>query len=120
MFHFSDDDFVALTKTELVALLEPAPCIFSLDALIAWLEKKPADEEYNYTDGKSCLVYQYLTDAGMSISHVTAGRYFTTPYTIGANYPGTFNQIAYGNWETGPNGRTFGAALQRAREYANR
>jgi hypothetical protein len=33
---------------------------FSLESLIAWLEKQPADGEYNWDDGSECLLGQWL------------------------------------------------------------
>lgn len=110
MFHYSS------IESPFTEIQEPLPQnILTIDSLIAWLEKKPKDEKYNYADGKSCLVYQYLTEAGMNVNHVTAGRFYTElPYMEGNPYPHSFNHIAYGNWDAE---HTFGAALQRARGY---
>lgn len=38
---------------------EVKPDVFSLDGLIAWLEKQPADIEYCYRDHGRCLAAQF-------------------------------------------------------------
>lgn len=38
---------------------------FSLEGLIAWLEKQPADKTYNFSNCQGlCLLSQYLTASG--------------------------------------------------------
>lgn len=39
---------------------------FSLENLIAWLEKQPHQKEYNYCDPTDCLIGQYLKSQGLS------------------------------------------------------
>lgn len=38
--------------------------IFSLEGLIAWLEKQPARMEYCYLDNGDCLLGRYFTAMG--------------------------------------------------------
>jgi len=78
--------------------------IFSLENLIAWLERQPADMSYNWAsfdDCPGCLITQYLhshrlkfRDGYPRICHELGGRIVLA---ISARYP----------W-------TFGAALERA------
>lgn len=70
---------------------------FSLENLIAWLEKHPADQAYNFYDCQGgCLIDQYLG------KRTTAEEYRNVPFlfrgTIAATSP-----------------YTFGAALERAK-----
>lgn len=80
---------------------------FSLESLIAWLEKQPADQHYDYCDGDNCLTAQYLTHCGFKEVFLTVERL----KNLGWYY------IASG-WHTrnGCGERTFGAALERARK----
>lgn len=84
---------------------------FSLDALIAWLEKQPGEGKYEYTDSDRCMVAQYLKAS-------RAQRYDLTP--------GELVEIGWAEIAVGPGGLscedcralgvwTFGAALERAR-----
>jgi hypothetical protein len=85
------------------------PDVFSLESLIAWLEKQPADGVYCYLDNGGCLLHKYFTAMGVAKLdwvggynlHLNAGT--AIPLTeafedISANLP-----------------HTFGAALIRAR-----
>lgn len=38
---------------------------FSLESLIAWMEKQPAEKAYDYTHPSKCLVAQYLKAMGV-------------------------------------------------------
>lgn len=80
---------------------ETKPDVFSLEGLIAWLEKQPADEAYNYSDLRGeCVICQYLTAHG-------------EPYGLGYGHfltPLLRIDIAAGRTQT------FGAALDRARK----
>lgn len=44
--------------------IETKPDVFSLEGLIAWLEKQPATLTYDYTSPRKCLLSRYLIDAG--------------------------------------------------------
>lgn len=81
------------------ATLAPEP---SLKGFIAWLERQPADKEYNFLDWGSCALCQYLISA---TGQWTVDQYyeiFPWPATLGPNF------IAGRPW-------TFGAALARAK-----
>lgn len=89
--------------------------IFSLDSLVHWLERKPADEGYSYINGRACMCYQYFSYMGLDVDRVSAMFYFLKSDPNHPNmYPGSFNKISlgidsvYGPW-------TFGEALKRAR-----
>lgn len=96
--------------------------IMSVESLIDWLERKPSDGTYKYTDGKNCLLCQYFSDMGMEIESVDSGSYYLKSPNkndvigIGIRYPCILDKIAYCNpyYEEY---RTFGVALLRAREY---
>jgi hypothetical protein len=74
---------------------------FSLESMIAWLEKQPADKVYDFWDCRECLIYQYLLDAGLPRAD------YGTAHALGGDDIG--GKIAHGlPW-------TFGGALKRAR-----
>jgi hypothetical protein len=91
-------------------LYDPKWDAFNLRRLIAWLEKQPPQKRYGYTNTSRCLLAQYFTAIGVKFEAVgtdcvwlKAGEYFAI------DLPPHFNEIAMGR------GRTFGAALMRAR-----
>ncbi len=88
---------------------EVKPNPLSIEALIAWLETKPADEEYTFLFPDRCLLGQYL---GMELSMKATAASIEDPHSqLGRLYT-----IASG----GASGRhTFGAALKRARHARN-
>lgn len=72
---------------------------FSLESLIAWLEKQPADKKYDYFNCQgACLIDQYF------------GR-----ITSFAEYHDICERTNWGAEIAGPMPHTFGAALDRAR-----
>ena len=76
------------------------PKIKTLEHLISWLEKQPADTAYCFTDNSACVLAQYKR------SYSPRSR-----YAILNEFPRCFMLIAGlddGDW-------TFGAALLRAR-----
>ena len=76
--------------------------VFSLESLIAWLEKQPADGEYCYHDlNGHCLICQYLTSHGVDFHEYGLFMDSEARTEIAAERP----------W-------TFGAALTRARAIA--
>lgn len=81
------------------------PDVFSLESLIAWLEKQPADEVYDYMNCHgACLLDQY--GAAMAVPRNSATyRQLDRAFDGGGGY-----FIACGH------PRTFGAALTRARK----
>lgn len=90
------------------------PDVFSLQGLIAWLEKQPADRVYCYADTGHCLLAQYFVASG-----------FGPEVAVGA---GNFSERVNGRWGrcrhysdalddiAVKKPRTFGAALERARK----
>ncbi len=99
----------------------------SIESLIAWLEQQPPSQEYAYYCGGTCLLAQYFTAMGFQNVHMFADGFWSgdtpCPGNVGWNetscrkegtpLPRGFNAIACRG-----EGRTFGAALQRAREIA--
>lgn len=81
---------------------------FSLDSLIAWLEKQPANKTYDFGDIRGCLACRYIQSTGISDRPWESypGR---RPYRDVFGGMEGYTAIAY----TGRH--TFGAALQRAR-----
>lgn len=100
--------------------------VFSLESLIAWLEKQPADSEYCYFDSGTCLLTQYFAAAGFQNVYVFVDGFWQgqdkIPGWVGQDeaiaigrltrMPPVFNHIAQTDWRN----RTFGAALSRARK----
>lgn len=85
---------------------------FTVAALVAWLETKPATETYDYYDcGGACLYGQYMTHVGVPWKEARFATYADNrkgdihePFRMKVYFP-----IAV----TYPH--TFGAALERAR-----
>lgn len=106
---------------------------FSLESLIAWLEKQPAGRSYSYTCNGHCLLAQYFTAAGFKNVTMWCRAFWhgddRCPGNVGSEeaekmgratrFPPVFNAIAIGAWyacgKTKNNKLTFGAALERAR-----
>lgn len=94
---------------------------FTLESLIAWLEKRLATGRYSYVTCGHCLLAQYFTDCGFIAVRVTP-KYLLHQ---GGNVvlPMHFNSIAVGDeslaLEKLSQGWTFGAALDRARKLAD-
>jgi hypothetical protein len=78
----------------------------SLEALIAWLEKKPAEKRYCYDDAGRCLAAQYNKSLGREYDVQWIGRE-PTPDS-------SFDYCL--EWIAIEKPRTFGAALERARD----
>jgi hypothetical protein len=92
------------------------PDVFSLESLISWLEKRPADKAYDYTDCRGCLLAQYFTAMGyecvevapMMFDHKISGN------KIFQHFSDQFETVALCE------DRTFGAALKLARRLRKR
>jgi hypothetical protein len=88
--------------------------IHSLQSLINWLEKQPADIVYDYGDTQECMLCQYFRAMKVNLFLVDK-----TYYKVWTMFGGTksiplpycFDDISCGGIHT------FGAALQRARYY---
>lgn len=93
---------------------------FSLDTLIAWLEKQPADKVYCYCDTGECLLAQYFTAMGFDRVSMRI-RYFGHGHgDTRVGLPPNFNAIAANSgdyFEPISGDFTFGAALDRARMF---
>jgi hypothetical protein len=92
---------------------ETKPDVFSLQGLIAWLEKQPADKEYCYTSNGHCLIAQYLTHHGYQNVYVRGCGIW---YANGASgHLPDMARIANPIAMVHPNeSSTFGGALERA------
>jgi hypothetical protein len=51
--------------------------VFSLESLIAWLEKQPRDRRYDYIDTHNCLAACYYKDMGQEMRVVLLKDYPT-------------------------------------------
>ena len=74
----------------------------SLESLIAWLETKDPEEEYNWADYERCLIVQYCEATGadyVAVACIASGKGRTAP----------IESLAYDR------PHTFGAALSRVR-----
>lgn len=98
---------------------ETKPDVFSLEGLIAWLEKQPARKRYCYHDNGGCLLHRYFAASGLPVAWTGS---LTWKDRAGGEHliPGHFDDIANGfDTDTGVFGaQTYGAALQRARARA--
>lgn len=88
--------------------------LFTLESLIAWLEKQPVGQTYCYTSNDHCLLQQYYTHCGFK--HVSVSRFGNWSHSSVEDMqesPAGFYRVAIMEpW-------TFGAALERARAVAN-
>lgn len=82
---------------------------FTLESLIAWLEKQPADTAYDYCRPDICLVAQYLKAHEIK-------NYSVASEELNRLIPG-LHQIARDCIDS-PQDWTFGGALKRARTLA--
>lgn len=82
---------------------------FSLESLIAWLEKQPAEKRYNWDLAESCLLGQWCASTGL---HGLDARDKSLELGQWDNGNEVFAEIALGDLSR----CTFGAALERARK----
>jgi hypothetical protein len=89
------------------------PDVFSLDGLIAWLEKQPAKTRYDWTDcGGDCLIGHYFIAMGLGKDrphHYHRVFYQERPEN---EHDGSYSRVC------GVRPFTYGAALSRARKIA--
>lgn len=96
--------------------VQTKPDVFSLENLIAWLEKQPTTAVYNYVDcGGRCLFGQYMAAHGFPWKMVIGMNILDT----GGDDGFRFKQFVYDRIAT-QKPWTFGAALERARHVASR
>jgi hypothetical protein len=83
---------------------------FSLESLIAWLEKQPSDGSYDWYGIEKCLVCQFYQANG--ISEPWGECSYTKPFDRGHGHADAHRRY----WAVGQAWPwTFGAALERAR-----
>lgn len=100
--------------------VETKPDPFSLESLIAWLEKQPTEQTYSFISPSECLLAKYTTAHG--------GMYLGDHYIIQEtkievcpaedptiNCP-DYYWVAWGGETCDGKERTFGEALHRARK----
>lgn len=93
----------------------------SIQGLIAWLETKDPREEYCYLESGSCLYSQYGKFLGFGMGCEAYGNYLQ--FVSGKKYPNVSDEPfrdQFGPYKNVAQGgdRTFGAALERAHEWA--
>jgi len=100
--------------------------LLKLDSLIAWLEKKPPEEMYEYCSNGNCLLGQYFKDHGYR--DVCVLSHYIYPDGPGGNFathrlfplPVNISKIVQGTGSNRTKDRhSFGMALQRARQLSN-
>jgi hypothetical protein len=84
----------------------------SLDAVIAWLEKQPANQRYDYVDPHNCMAAQYNRSIGREYS---AASTILTARGGESNFDTLLEEIAQGSGIIRT--QKFGAALKRARKF---
>ena len=93
---------------------ETKPDVFSLEGLLAWLQTKPPNDQYNYEDCcGGCLYGQYVIASGIPWKEVFGTAIYD--HKDAAALP--FKQFVY-HKVAKAEPHTFGAALKRARKYA--
>lgn len=85
---------------------------FSLDSLIAWLEKQPADQPYCYENTGKCLHHQYFVAMGVALFGGVGGTRVKLKNGRSVDFSQGFIDTACDE------PHTFGAALDRARRAA--
>lgn len=88
--------------------------LMQLPNIVAWLETKPANEEYEYSSNHHCMVAQYLHENGFQHVMVVPGTIFLSDShkSIMHRYPYIYETILH---NPGDDTETFGKALQRAK-----
>jgi len=89
---------------------------FSLESLVAWLEKQPSDKEYDYCDPYGCLLCQYFRSQGFQVHSVAMNNLYRDASWKSVEFPLVLKEVSQGH----DAGWTFGAALARAREALSR
>lgn len=88
---------------------------FTLQGLIAWLEKKPDDGIYCYHSPYRCLLHQYFKAAGVDFKSIGPG-YIRYDDSVGRKaLPNGFERVALGKGDQSD--WTFGQALARAKAW---
>lgn len=82
----------------------------SLEGLIAWLEKQPAETTYHYMNTDDCLFCRYLRVCGFPLNSM-GGDYWRDNDGNKHALPKELQEVPLG-------ATTYGAALERARQLA--
>lgn len=92
------------------------PDVFSLESLIAWLEKQPADKEYFYSNPYNCLLCQYFEANGYPNCSVTPRQLHPNRRRDDESitFSSDFETVAHGGC------RTFGGSLKIANRLAGK
>lgn len=83
---------------------------YSLESLIAWLEKQPTEQKYCFMDNGGCLFFKYFSAMGVPVYSVGGDYYRTESGGDRHFFPDNFSRIAAGE------PHDIGAALSRARK----
>ena len=98
-------------EIETIRVPEPKHDPFSLESLVAWLERQPGDGTYDYCDPFDCLLCRYFRAVGIPVFSIALNIYDLERRGKRHIFPMALKHISYGpgyNW-------TYGAALTRAR-----
>ena len=106
-----------LSPIETIRVPEPKHDPFSLESLVAWLERQPEDGAYCFGDCLKCMLAQYFTALGFDDVNLSDVRMYHKGGSV--PLPAMFNAIALDAFgvfnRPGDFRHTFGAALTRAR-----
>lgn len=85
--------------------------ILTLESFADWVEKQPAEKEYDFCDCCGCACHQYLSAIGLPVKYVSPNWWSDV---FGAEHPLPFGFNAAANGYGEP--RTFGALALRLRQ----
>lgn len=95
------------------------PLKATIGDLVSWLETKPRDERYDYSETFNCALCHFLSDNGVALPAVDSRAWGTD--TERATLPEDFKWIAGGDYLFQIDAKpawTFGEMLDRARSLA--
>jgi hypothetical protein len=84
--------------------------LFTIEALIEWLETKDPNASYDYCKSNECLGFQYLVCAGVPVDKADVGFGGRLDDFI----PG-LHEISIARYDDSDNRWSYGSALERAR-----
>lgn len=87
---------------------------FTLESLIAWLEKQPADEQYEFCEWNNCLLAQWLRSMDPKAHVVGPNGFLYSALGQTVDLMHLANIVHAGSFRS-RHLHTFGAALERAR-----
>lgn len=83
---------------------EAKPDVFSLEGLIAWLERQPQETSYDFSEASTCLLTRWHSEFGSGLEE--SGLSYTSGICVLSGWASEVAAIS--PW-------TYGAALSRAR-----